>query len=167
MNAKICFKCKKEKPLSEFYKHKKMADRYLGKCKQCAKKDVSQRREENIDKVRAYDRNRGDLPYRVALRKEYQKTEAGKIATNRAKKKWAEQHPQERAAQCILYNAIRSGKIKKEPCEKCGSVIRIHGHHDDYTKPLDVRWLCPKCHSLHHKQSREERRPSGNQDMCF
>ena len=146
---------RKKKPLSEFYKHKQMADGHLNKCKQCAKKDISQHREENIDKVRAYDRKRGAYPHRIALRAEYQKTEAGKIATNRAKKKWIELHPEERAAQCILKNAVKSGKIKREPCEVCGAVICIHGHHDDYTKPLDVHWLCPKCHSLHHKQLRD------------
>lgn len=161
MITKICFKCGKEKSVSEFYKHSQMADGYLGKCKECTRKTVLQHREENIDKIREYDRKRGEFPHRKEANKEYQKTEVGKIATNRAKKKWSEQHPKERAAQCILKHAIRAGKIKKEPCEKCGSIIRIHGHHDDYTKPLDVRWLCPKCHSLHHKQLREERRPHG------
>ena len=37
---KVCFKCGIEKPLSEYYKHKKMADGHLGKCKDCTKNDT-------------------------------------------------------------------------------------------------------------------------------
>lgn len=87
MGTKICFKCKKEKPLSSFYKHGQMADKHLNKCKECTKKDVTEHREENIDRIRAYDRKRDDLPHRIAARVAYQKTEAGKLAGNSAKKK--------------------------------------------------------------------------------
>lgn len=158
METKVCFKCEKEKPLSEFYKHSQMADGHLNKCKECAKQDVLQHREENIDKIQAYDRERGYLPHRVAARDAYKKTKAGRLALNRGKKRWTEKHPEERAAQLILRSAIRSGKMKKQPCEVCGSVKHVHGHHDDYTKPLDVRWLCSACHSDHHKELREENR---------
>ncbi len=46
--------------------------------------------------------------------------------------------------------ACKSGKIKKQPCEICGSTHRVAGHHDDYSKPLDVKWLCPKHHGILH-----------------
>lgn len=45
--------------------------------------------------------------------------------------------------------AIASGKLVRQPCEVCGTQP-AHGHHDDYSKPLDVRWLCPVHHREHH-----------------
>ena len=42
-NKKTCFKCNTEKPLSDYYKHTKMGDGYLGKCIICTKKDVDTR----------------------------------------------------------------------------------------------------------------------------
>jgi ribosomal protein S27AE len=48
--------------------------------------------------------------------------------------------------------AIRSGRLKKQPCERCGN-SRVHAHHDDYSRPLEVRWLCPACHGLEHRKA--------------
>ena len=48
---------------------------------------------------------------------------------------------------------VQLGKIKKPThCEEClePSVI-LHGHHEDYSKPLEVQWLCPKCHGKRHR----------------
>ncbi len=47
-------------------------------------------------------------------------------------------------------HAIRDGKLKREPCEACGRTD-AHMHHHNYNKPLDVRWLCIKCHWEEHK----------------
>jgi DNA-binding XRE family transcriptional regulator/ribosomal protein S27AE len=48
--------------------------------------------------------------------------------------------------------AIRSGElIRARSCERCGSGVHVIAHHDDYAKPLDVRWLCRKCHVHWHQ----------------
>jgi hypothetical protein len=46
-------------------------------------------------------------------------------------------------------NAIRTGRLARQGCEVCGD--RAHAHHDDYSKPLDVRWLCSQHHTDHHR----------------
>ena len=47
--------------------------------------------------------------------------------------------------------AVISGKIKKPKlCQKCGKRKRLQGHHKDYSKPLDVMWLCIDCHMEQH-----------------
>lgn len=52
-------------------------------------------------------------------------------------------------------NAIRRGDIIKQPCEVCGNT-KVDAHHDDYSKPLEVRFLCRKHHSEHHAKARGE-----------
>lgn len=60
-------------------------------------------------------------------------------------------HPElAEAAYKELAWAIKTETIKKQPCEMCGSVINVIGHHKDYNKPLEVNWLCLEHHgSLH------------------
>ena len=133
-HSKECFKCKTIKPLDEFYKHPYMADGHVNKCKECNKKDVSKHREENIEKVREYDRKRSNLPHRVQLRKDIGK-------------RWEKNHPDRKKAQQILRKAVMNGFIKKQLCWVCGE--KAEAHHPDYSSPLDVVWLCV----IHHRQT--------------
>ena len=70
--------------------------------------------------------------------------------------KWRERNPEKWAASILFNHAIRDGKITKGPCEVCG-VDKVHGHHDDYDKPLEVRWLCPAHHADQHRLIKEEK----------
>lgn len=46
--------------------------------------------------------------------------------------------------------AIERGRLTPRVCEVCGTGRQIEAHHDDYSKPLDVRWLCKSHHKQHH-----------------
>lgn len=134
---KSCFKCGAVKPLSEFYKHKKMADGHLNKCKDCTKTDVKTRRKVN-PAVQEYDRKRGNRQNAEDLRK------------------YRTENPKKYKAHRAIRSAIKNGTItKSDECELCSSSLGIEGHHDDYDKPLEVRWLCSKCHSLWHVEHGE------------
>ncbi len=143
MNQKECFKCGERKPMTEFYKHKMMKDGHLNKCKECAKKDVAEHREKNIEKIRAYDRARGNRQP-PEYEKEYRRRFPGKYK-----------------AHYMVSNAVRGGKMKREDkCSECGSDFRVEAHHDDYSYPLTVRWLCSACHKQWHAKHGEGKNPA-------
>lgn len=153
---KECKKCGKEKALDEFYKHPKSKDGHDSKCKECAKDAVRKNYRKNIEYYKEYDRARANLPHRVKARNDYAQTEQGKEAGNRGKRAWSERNPIKRGASHIVNNAVRDGRmVKPDNCEKCQASGRIEGHHCDYAKPLEVMWLCPKCHTDWHKENGE------------
>ncbi len=126
---KACFKCGVSKPLSSFYKHKQMKDGHVNKCKECNKRDVAEHRTENLDKIRAYDRGRGNRQDAEYF------------------KKWRTDNPKKYRAHLMVNNHVRAGNLHPKPCEICAAEKAV-AHHDDYSQPLNVRWLC----QAHHKQ---------------
>jgi ribosomal protein S27AE len=141
-SSKECFKCKTVKPLSEFYVHKMMADGHLNKCKECAKSDVHKNRINNLEKYRDYDRRRGRTPDRIK-------------ANSAINKAWRAEDSRRQVAHNAVSRAIRSGKIQRLPCIRCGESKSV-AHHEDYDKPLDVMWLCQPCHKQRHKELKGE-----------
>lgn len=146
---KVCRCCGVEKPLSEFYAHAGMKDGRLNKCIECVKSRVKSHRQENLEDIRRYDRIRGRTEERKAATK--QRRPRYKDKTVEYNKKWRERNPEKYKAHCALNNAVRDGIVKKGPCEVCGRED-VHGHHDDYSKPLEVRWLCPDHHKEGHRK---------------
>lgn len=65
---------------------------------------------------------------------------------------YAKRYPEKIKAQNTLRNAIRRGKIVRPSCcSECLGAGRIDAHHADYSKPLDVEWLCRSCHTARHR----------------
>ena len=57
------------------------------------------------------------------------------------------------AVRKVTARAIQQGYLTRSPCEVCCTKEDVQAHHDDYNKPLDVRWLCRKHHQEHHKNN--------------
>ncbi|MBW8268314.1 hypothetical protein [Caldovatus aquaticus] len=127
------------------------------RCAACHKQAMQRRRAENLDGHRERDRMRypREREKRLAAYAAYRQTPKGRAAAQRAKVRYEERHPEKRAAHIALGNALRDGRVMRpKACEQCGASGRLHGHHDDYTRPLDVRWLCVACHEgEHHSES--------------
>ena len=123
---KTCFKCKQEKPLGAFYRHKEMADGHLGKCKECARSDVTAHRNKHLDRIREYDRTRPHRP---------------------GNGDWRKADPRRMACHNAVARAFKSGKLVKLPCFICGSEKSV-AHHPSYDLPLAVSFLC----QVHHKE---------------
>ena len=149
---KSCRKCGVERQLSDFYRHTKRADGFMSICKPCHRASVKANREANIEHYRQFDRARANLPHRVRARSAYAKTPEGLAAGNRAKRAYLDRNQVKRAAHIAAGNAIRDGRLARMPCEVCGSKS-VQAHHDDYSRPLDVRWLCTTHHAEWHRHN--------------
>lgn len=69
---------------------------------------------------------------------------------NKQSREWQQKHPLQCKAKGKVRDAIKYGKLIKKGCEVCGNK-KTEAHHQDYNKPLEVVWLCKKCHCELHK----------------
>lgn len=93
-------------------------------------------------------------------KRDRQRIADGRLAE--AGKRWLERNPAAAKAHRILRAAVRRGEVKRQSCSLCGG-LGSHAHHEDYTRPLDVTWLC-RWH--HHERHRLERKYGAGQ-MVF
>jgi len=134
---KRCSKCHTVKPLTAFTYDKRNRDGRHSWCKACSNAHVKAYNAKNREKARASSRRAH------AKRRD---------RDNQLHREWAARHPHAGAARQAVHRAARDGRlVKPDACEQCGwSGLRLNAHHDDYTRPLSVRWLCCSCHRLHH-----------------
>ena len=150
---KQCNKCNKELGVDMFYSHPKSADGLMGKCKDCAKRLSKENRRSKIGYYLKYDRMRANDPHRIDTRRVYANSERGKLTSHKIKAEWAKRNPEKRKAHNAVSNGLRDGKISRMPCQVCGAE-KAQAHHEDYSKPLDVDWVCVSCHAKHHVDER-------------
>lgn len=143
-SGKACRKCLKFKHYEDFPNEKRNKDGKSARCRKC-----------EIKRSGEWAKTKGKEKRKASIKK-YQGTKIGKEAKSRANKnyvpKYRKQWPNKYKAHNMVNNAIKSKKLFKEPCEVCGAIESVHAHHDDYLKPLNVRWLC----AAHHKQWHDE-----------
>jgi len=72
-----------------------------------------------------------------------------RLSNSERKRRYREKNPEKHSAHLLMRQAIRKGILIKKPCEVCNDP-KTEGHHDDYTQPLSVRWLCKKHHLMAH-----------------
>lgn len=137
MQMKCCSRCRSERPLSDYHIRRASKDGLSAACKTC---------------LSLYDKCRANAPHRLKARADYLLTDAGKAASEKAKRRFTERYPAKRKAHVIVGNFLRDGKIKRpDYCEKCHRTVKPQAHHCDYTKPLEIMWLCTKCHADWHR----------------
>jgi len=88
------------------------------------------------------------LQEREAKRRWYA-TPEGAASRSKNRKDFYQKHPERKRAHMAVYRALKRGTLKRGVCEKC-SKQQVQAHHDDYSKPLEVRWLCFQHHQEAH-----------------
>ena len=150
MNTKHCPKCGETKPIGEFSRNRHNSGGWSGRCKICERIRNKAYRDSNRDATRArfLDYRTKNLDHELARQREYRVLNRDKF---RARKlKYAAECPEKEHAVSMVHNAIVKGTLVRQPCEECGCEP-AQGHHDDYSKPLEVRWLCRTHHARLHR----------------
>jgi hypothetical protein len=139
---KICSKCNETKHLTQFSIKTKDLSGYCPACKTCLNKQAKLYRANNKEAI-------------IQRAKIYYQTDKGKATMLRASRAQLITSPEKCKARSDMNNALNSGVLIKAPCVVCGS-FKSEGHHEDYTKPLDVIWLCRLHHIKLHKGDYDE-----------
>jgi|ERR1041385_3145838 transposase-like protein len=148
---RTCTKCGAMKPLEEYARR---GEDRSPQCKECGRTYAREYRRKNGDMLRAKDRARSDrnkTPEAKVRMKGYTKAWRRRNPEYRSPsygKQYGMVTPEARRAQQAVRRALLSGKIQRpETCSRCGgSDSRIEASHADYSKPLEIRWLCASCH---------------------
>jgi hypothetical protein len=101
------------------------------------------------------DKNRSEYNKK---RKKYTLINREKVLTvkRKSQKKYRKNNPLKTKAHNLINKLLKDKTIFKKPCEVCGE-LKVNGHHEDYSKPHVVIWLCKDHHAERHRIIRKEK----------
>lgn len=169
MGVKLtCTKCHKEKSYKEFYSCDSREIGRMWNCKECIKAYQKTYKRRRTEEGRSIERkpecpekksefNRKWYKENSAYHKEYYKQNALKRSKNN--RAYEKRNPERVKAQHALYRALKKGiLVRPNKCLVCATKCKPEGHHNDYTKQLEVVWVCRSCHlEIHRKHHFKER----------
>ena len=125
------------------------------KRKELHKKKMREHYAENKDEYSkrhaAYRRtDEGKIVHKAAS-KRFLETQKGRDAMKKSTDKYNAKNKEKLQSHWKVKQAIKTGALVRAPCEVCGE-LKVDAHHDDYTKPLEVRWLCRDHHKELHRK---------------
>jgi len=120
---KNCSRCNKNLPITDFNVSKKAVDGLQSICRNC----------------------------HIIYKSTYEKTLNSMSTQRYSSMKWHHGNKEKARVHKLVRKALDSGDLITEPCEICNS-LKVEAHHEDYSKPLDVTWLCRTHHRERHME---------------
>lgn len=127
-----------------------MADGHLNKCKSCCKEQAKERH--HTLNTENEEWRKAELKRHRAKAEKARKEGKSTKTSSESQKKYYENNKEKKYSHTLVARAIKKGILIREPCF-CGDP-NSEGHHEDYSKPLEVIWLCPKHHGERHVELR-------------
>lgn len=159
--TKTCGRCGVEQPIDNFGLHKR--DGRQSWCRNCKREKANEYYRTNPEKYKARAAAR-PAEAKAAASSRYRSRNRDAVNAKTAeyfrsqpdswhRRRYLLEKARTGCACNHVINRVRRGVMEREPCEVCGTTIEVQGHHDDYNKPLSVRWLCVTHHAAWHKDN--------------
>lgn len=147
---KRCNWCETVKPLTEFCRNRASKDGLNFRCNVCNRRVVLEWQKNNPEKHLAKSRKWSATNRERVCARNRIYCKRNPKSNLRASLRYQRKHPEQRRAYKVVGKAIKRGNLTPQPCEVCASTQNIEAHHSRYDRPLDVRWLCTRCHNKLH-----------------
>lgn len=159
LKDKHCPRCNQAKPVAQFNRRSRSKDGLQAYCRECDHATSKAQRKTEVGKE--YARNWCKSSVGAESRRRRLETDSGRAKHSKQAKSHRTSNPQKAAARLAVRNAVDAGDlIRPLQCRRCAESpaprrdgrSRIQAHHSDYSKPLQVEWLCPNCHEIADKE---------------